>query len=125
MRCGCVSLLAQQPSRGHRDGGELAPALYRKGCGGRDADEGPWGLHGGRRQEPAPECQEEHHQHRCSRFDPPASRGCAGGQLIPYQYFEVPGPAGIARATTGSGPESARFGAGGIDLPACRAVWVD
>jgi 23S rRNA pseudouridine955/2504/2580 synthase len=39
--------------------------------------------------------------------------------LIPYQYFEVSHPAGTARATTGSGPESARGDAGGIDLPAC------
>lgn len=38
--------------------------------------------------------------------------------MIPYQYFEVPDPAGTARATTGSGPESARDDAGGIDLPA-------
>src|SRR4051812_34228952 len=51
-----------------------------------------------------------------SRFDPPTSRKLAD-ICIPYQCFEEPAPAGIARATTGSGPESARHDAGGIDLP--------
>jgi len=37
--------------------------------------------------------------------------------LYSVQCFEEPNPAGIARATTGSGPESARDDAGGIDLP--------
>jgi 23S rRNA pseudouridine955/2504/2580 synthase len=40
--------------------------------------------------------------------------------LNSVQCFEEPGLAGAARATTGFGPESARCGAGGIDLPACR-----
>jgi 23S rRNA pseudouridine955/2504/2580 synthase len=51
-----------------------------------------------------------------SRFDPPASRKLAD-ICIPYQCFEEPAPAVTARATTGSGPESARHDAGGIDLP--------
>jgi 23S rRNA pseudouridine955/2504/2580 synthase len=38
--------------------------------------------------------------------------------FIPYPCFKEPAPADIARATTGSGPESARDDAGGIDLPA-------
>src|SRR5215212_7242635 len=60
----CRSSLAQQPTQGHRDGGEPMMALHRRGCGGEDADEGPWGSHGGRGQQPAPESHEEHHQHR-------------------------------------------------------------
>jgi len=69
----CPSCLAQQASQGHRDGGERATALYRESCGGDDAEDGPWGLHGRRGQKPAPESQEENQQHRLSRFDPSAS----------------------------------------------------
>ncbi len=47
---------------------------------------------------------------------PPAE--CAGG-LYSIQCFEEPDLTATARATTGSGPESARHGADGIDLPAC------
>src|SRR4051812_38637563 len=43
--------------------------------------------------------------------------------LNSVQCFEEPGLAGAARATTGLGPESARSGAGGIDLPAYAQGW--
>src|SRR6478735_9805437 len=44
----------------------------------------------------------------------------AGG-LEFRSVFRRAGLAGIARATTGFGPESARYAAGGIDLPACSS----
>ena len=119
--CGaaCRSLLAQQPSQGLRDGGEGATALHRKCSGGKGAEEGPWDLHGGRRQQPAPESQEENHQHRCLALIRPPAVGAAG-PCIPYQCFEEQYHPGTLRAMAGCGPESARIGAGGIDLPGGR-----
>lgn len=119
----CRSLLAQQPSQGHRDGGEEATALHRKCCGGKGAEEGPWGLHGGRGQEPAPDCQEENHQHRCLALIRRTAEGLPDSYSV--QCFEEPDPACNVRAMTGFGPESARHAAGGIDLPGGRVGGVD
>ena len=112
----CPSCLAQQPSQRHRDGGEWATALYRICSGGKGAAEGPWDLHGGHGQQPAPESQEENHQHRLSRFDPSESRGLADlvFRISVSKSRPLPSPATPPRAT---GPESARHDAGGIDQP--------
>ena len=98
----CPSCLAQQPSQRHRDGGEWATALHRKCSGGMGAVERPWDLHGGRGQQPAPESQEENHQHRClALIRPPA-----GGSRTSYSVsvFRRAGPCGNPCAMAGCGP---------------------
>jgi 23S rRNA pseudouridine955/2504/2580 synthase len=122
--CGAArpSWLAQQPSQWHREEGEEATALDGKDCCRHRAVVGPMRLHGGRGQQPAPESQEEHHEHRClALIRPPAPRGLADlvflrvskSRALPETLRKGPWARVLREGDTG-----------GIDLPVwLRGVW--
>jgi hypothetical protein len=60
-----------------------------------------------------------------SRFDPFASLAERLANLLFRYVSKRPHPAGTLRAMTGCGPESARIGAGGIDLQQAGRWGVD